>query len=101
MIFVEDAEESSNLKSATKSNAPKAPRSDKKDKLRLRKNEANYVQESCQKSTPEYSSNTPTLDGQPNRLYISSPKCETPSNNFYPPARTPIAVSKPQGEKES
>ena len=26
------------------------------------------------------SDNTPTLDGRPNRLYISSPKCETPKN---------------------
>jgi len=46
MIFVEDVEDSPGLKSA-KSNAPKVPRSDKNVKLRLQKNEASQVAESC------------------------------------------------------
>ena len=94
MIFVEDIENSPDLKSA-KSNAPRAPRGNKNGvRLRIQKNEANQVAQSCQKMSPESTSYTPTLDGRPNRLYISSPKCETPKTNQHP-VKTPIAVLSP------
>ena len=100
MIFVEDADESAILKSATKSNAPRAPRSGQKDKLRLQKNQAHKVSDSCVKLTPTLTCTTPTLDGQPNRLYISSPMCSTPTQNIKPMPRTPIAVhKKPEGDE--